>query len=140
MEIKPCLPVMLCFFENFQKYLSTIFFPEKAVNLGGLALLSGTYLCAWASTHQQDPCLWRYDLIESQQVNTITVDDYLNNFPEEPNKQQQPSSARDVLFRLLGIIHDPTAFFIKDLGLQFNSKPKVQHQHSCYLKWQMKFV
>lgn len=104
------------------------------MNLGGLALLSGTYLCAWVSTYHQDPCLWRYNLTESQQVNAITADNYLNIFPDEPNKQEQPSCARDVLFRLLGIIHDPMAFFMKDFCLQFNSKPKVQHQHSCYLK------
>lgn len=87
MEIRPCSPVKLCFFGNFQKHLSTKFFLRKLWTLGVWALLSGTYPCVWVSTYHQDSCLWRCDLNESQQVNGITADNYLNNFPDAPTSR-----------------------------------------------------
>lgn len=123
---------------EFPEALKHQLLPEKTVNLGGWALLSGTYPCAWVSMYHQDSCLWRYDLIEPQQVNGITADNYLNNFPDAPTSSSSPLVLE--MFWLLGIIHNPMVFFMKDLRLQFNCKPKLQHQHSCCLKGWMEVV
>lgn len=91
--------------------------PEKTVNLGGWALLSGTYPCAWVSMYHQDSCLWRYDLIEPQQVNGITAD-YLTNSPDAPtgSSSSSPLVLEMSCFDCLGSFIIPWYFSWKTSG------------------------
>lgn len=72
------------------------------MNQGRWALLLGSYPCAWVSTYHQDSCLWRCDLLESQQVHGITADNALNNFPDAPTSSSSALVLEVSCFDCLG--------------------------------------